>query len=56
MADIQRGNISISQFVNTFKASNTFQLELVGDVRVWIFDIGDSPQIIAALTGKGARD
>lgn len=50
MEVIQHDSITVTRFENPFKKSNSFLLE-TGD-NCWLFDIGDSPQIIPILNNR----
>ena len=50
MEVIQHGSITVTRFENPFKKSNSFLLET--DDNCWLFDIGDSPQIIPILNNR----
>ncbi len=52
MEVIRRDNISVKRFVNPFKGSNTFLLELDESPGIWLFDIGDSSEIFHAIGSR----
>lgn len=46
MEVIQRDNITATRFTNIFKGSNTYVMEFEGCCEVYLFDIGDSVDVL----------
>lgn len=49
MGVIQHDNITVTHFINPFKTSNSFLVEIAGQCGVWLFDIGDSEALFSAI-------
>lgn len=52
MEVIQHGDVTITRFSNSFKESNSFLVEINHSDSLWLFDIGNSPQIIRTLENR----
>lgn len=50
MEVIRHGNLIINCFTNQFKKSNSYTLEIIGVEGVWLFDIGDSEELLTYIS------
>lgn len=50
MEVIQRDNIIVKRFINPFKKSNSFLLDILEVEGSWLFDIGDSQDLLTAIS------
>lgn len=50
MEVIQLDNLIVRRFVNPFKKSNSFLLEIAGTKNAWLFDIGDSESLLSTIS------
>lgn len=55
MEVIPYADFTVKQFVNPFKASNTFLIEPSENHDVWLIDIGDTDELLAEISGKTVK-
>lgn len=55
MEVIRQDNILVKRFVNPFKTSNSFLVEIIGNDCDWIFDIGNSTEMLTHVANRRVK-